>query len=120
MCIFTDKATHLLADVNGYFIADPAFTSLSPARFLDTRSATGTFDAGNVVAGPVAAGSTTKVNVRSRGMVPANATAVVLNVTAVGPAADGFATVFPCDEAVPVASNLNYQVGDDIPNAVIA
>ena len=28
--------------------------------------------------------------------------------------------MFPCDESVPVASNLNYQAGQDIPNAVIA
>jgi hypothetical protein len=96
------------------------FDSVTPKRFLDTRSATGTFDAGNVVAGPVGAGSTTVVNVRNRGGVPADATAVVLNVTAVGPAAAGFATVYPCDEPRPVASNLNYQPGQDIPNAVIA
>ena len=42
-----------------------------------------------------------------------------LNVTAVGPQSDGFATVFPCGGAVPTASNLNYRAGDVVPNAVI-
>jgi hypothetical protein len=120
VCIFTDKATQLVADVNGWFGTTPEFTSLSPLRFLDTRSASGTFDGVDAGAGVRPAGSTTEVTVRGRDGVPANATAVVLNVTAVGPAADGFATVFPCGEAVPVASNLNYQAGQDIPNAVIA
>jgi hypothetical protein len=55
---------------------------------------------------------------RSRGSAP-DAVAAVLNVTVVGPAADAFATVFPCGEPVPTASNLNYRAGVDIANAVV-
>ena len=59
------------------------------------------------------------MQVAGRGGVPADAVAAVLNVTVVGPAADAFATVFPCGQSVPTASNLNYRVGVDIANAVI-
>jgi hypothetical protein len=41
-------------------------------------------------------------------------------VTALEAAADGYMTVYPCDAALPNASNLNFAKGDTIPNAVIA
>ena len=53
-----------------------------------------------------------------RGGVPANAEAVVLDVVAVHPDADGFLTVFPCGTPVPLASNLNYNAGQVIANSV--
>jgi hypothetical protein len=46
--------------------------------------------------------------------------AVVLNVTVVQARAGGYATVFPCGEAVPNASNLNFAAGQTVPNAVVA
>lgn len=52
--------------------------------------------------------------------VPANATAVSLNVTAVNPVSAGFVTVWPCSADRPVASNLNYVAGRVVPNGVIA
>ena len=45
--------------------------------------------------------------------------AAVLNVTVVAPAADAFETVFPCDQPVPTASNVNYRAGVDIANTAI-
>jgi hypothetical protein len=45
---------------------------------------------------------------------------MAMNVTAVGASADGFMTVYPCGEPVPVASNLNYSKGRDIANSVLA
>jgi hypothetical protein len=50
--------------------------------------------------------------------IPANAT-VVLNVTAVFPDGPGYVTVYPCGQAQPNASNLNYFGGEVIPNSVI-
>ena len=65
------------------------------------------------------AGSVTEVQVIGRGGVPTAAATAVLNVTAVSPASDGFMTVFPCGQAVPEASNLNYRAGQTIPNAAV-
>ena len=59
------------------------------------------------------------MQVAGRGGVPAGAVAAVLNVAVVSPVADGFATVFPCGQSVPTASNVNYRAGVDIANSVI-
>ena len=45
-------------------------------------------------------------------------TAVVMNVTVTGAESDGYLTVWPCDEAQPNASNLNFKAGVDVPNLV--
>jgi uncharacterized protein YkwD len=37
VCIYTDAATHLIVDVNGYFPRSADFGALVPARLLDTR-----------------------------------------------------------------------------------
>ncbi len=68
----------------------------------------------------LAAGSVTEVQITGRGGVPADAIAAILNVTVVGPAGDGFATIFPCLPVPPTASNLNYAAGRDIPNGAVA
>ena len=52
--------------------------------------------------------------------VPADAAAVVLNMTAVNAATAGFATIHPCGQPRPEASNLNFAAGQTIPNLVIA
>ena len=68
----------------------------------------------------MAAGSTLELQVTGVAGVPADAAAVVLNMTAVNAFAPGFATVFPCGQTRPEASNLNYAAGQTIPNLVIA
>ncbi len=122
VCVFSYAATDLIVDVNGTFPAGSSFSALTPARLLETRSGPGiaTVDGAQLGAGPVAAGSVTQVQVAGRGGVPADASAVVLNVTATQAQAPGFFTVFPCGAPVPNASNVNYVAGDTVPNAVVA
>jgi len=50
--------------------------------------------------------------------VPANATAIVLNVTGTEATADGFVTVYPTTEQRPLASNNNLILGDTKANLV--
>jgi uncharacterized protein YkwD len=38
VCIYNDAATHLLVDVNGYFLSTSNFGASEPARLLDTRN----------------------------------------------------------------------------------
>src|SRR5204862_6328940 len=52
--------------------------------------------------------------------VPGDALAVAMNVTVTNPAAAGFVTVWPCGEAQPLASNLNYVAGQNVPNLTIS
>jgi hypothetical protein len=57
------------------------------------------------------AGSVTELQVTGRAGVPGDASAVVLNLTAVDAGLPGFVTAFPCGSSRPNASNLNYSPG---------
>ncbi len=89
-----------------------SFLALAPVRLADTRPATG-------IGGFTRPDAhTIRVQVTNRGGVPSNATAVVLNVTAVNPGGEGYVTVYPAGAARPEASNLNYDAGTSVPNMV--
>jgi hypothetical protein len=90
-----------------------AFTPITPARFVDTRSGLG-------AVGRVAAGRQVVVQVADGVRVPADATAAVVNVAAVNPAAAGFVTVYPCSDRVPDTSTLNFVAGQTVANTTIA
>jgi hypothetical protein len=120
VCVYTQSAAHLIADINGYFPNDGSFTALVPARVLDSREGQSTVDGASAGIGLRAAGSVTELQVTGRAGVPANASAVVLNVTVTGPDAAGFLTVFPCGSERPNSSNLNYTPGATVANAAIA
>jgi len=105
----------LLADITGYYTPDGTskLTTTTPTRLLDTRDGTGAPQA------KVGAGSEVTLQVAGNAGVPANATGVVLNVTATGPTADSFVTVYPHGSTMPTVSNLNFTAGQTIPNLVI-
>ena len=52
--------------------------------------------------------------------VPANAAAAALNITVTRPAATGFVTVWPCGQALPNASNLNFTANQTVANLAMA
>jgi hypothetical protein len=109
----------VLADVNGYFPAVTSYHPLVPARILDTRPGEATIDAQSQGADLLPSTTVTEVTVTDRGGVPAGVGSVVLNVTVTEPTQAGFITVYPCGIARPLASNLNYNVGSTVANAVI-
>jgi trimeric autotransporter adhesin len=120
VCIFTSSATHLIADVGGYFPATTSYGPLLPARLLDTRPNGGTIDAAFVGANRRPASTVTELGVVGRGGVPLGVETVVLNVTVTAPTAAGYITVYPCGSAPPDASSVNYDAGTTIANAVVA
>jgi alpha-tubulin suppressor-like RCC1 family protein len=85
------------------------FVPLSPTRVLDTRTGLGG-------AGPVGGGRTITLDLAGR--LPADATAVVLNLTGVTPTANTYVTAFPSDANLPVVSNLNLAPGETRANLV--
>ncbi|MDQ1424002.1 MAG: hypothetical protein QOD72_1500, partial [Acidimicrobiaceae bacterium] len=111
VCVTTNQPTNVLVDVSGFYAAPPVgagrFTPIVPGRLIDTRSS----------AKP-AARSVVQVATLGRQGVPANATAVALNVTVDGASGLGFLTVFPCASATPDASSLNYVAGLTVANSV--
>jgi hypothetical protein len=119
VCLFTQSATNLVVDVGGFFAAGSSFTSLVPARLLESRSGLATIDGQFNELGLRPAQSTTALTVVGRGGVGGDAAAVVLNVTVTDAQAAGFVTVFPCGSPRPLASSLNYVAGSTVANAVV-
>jgi FlgD Ig-like domain len=106
----------VIVDVAGYYldgtVTEPGgFSSLTPARILDTRSN----------GGALAAAESRDLQVTGAGGVPStNVSAVVLNVTVTATTASGYLSVYPAGTAKPTASNLNWNgPGTTIPNQVV-
>jgi len=127
--VFSVPASDVVIDVEGYVTAPevPAGAGLydplaGPVRVCDTRS-----NNPSGLSGPaaqcddrrLAADSSRVVSVAGSFAVPANATAVVANLTVVNPSSFGYATAYPDGLARPTASNVNYTAGQTIPNRVI-
>ncbi len=89
------------------------FTAVTPNRLLDTRTGLGSW------AGPLDAGATRSPVVRGGTTgIPDTATSVMLNVTATGPTAESYLTVYPSGTPRPDTSSLNLEVGRTVPNLV--
>ena len=115
ICVFSDQETDLIVDVTGYVPAGSTVGTINPGRVYESRAAV-TVDGLQANTGRRAAGSTTQVVVGGRGGVPGDAAAAVVNVVAVGPAAAGFLTLYPCGSARPEASTLNFAAGQTVAN----
>ncbi len=111
---------HVIVDVVGYYedatqaSGGAGFTPLSPSRILDSRSGTqvGPYST------PWTPETTRSVDVTGVGGVPDGADAVVLNATVTGTTAGSFLTAWPHGLSRPQASNLNWDAGQTIANAV--
>jgi hypothetical protein len=108
VCVFALTRTHVVVDLNGWYTSTPgaAATGLvtaAPTRLVDTRTS---------------GGRRQDLVVSLDGAVPPGVTAVTLNVTVADPLFDGYLTVYPCGDLVPLASNLNFVAGQTVPNLV--
>ena len=109
---------HLVIDVEGYIAASGPirqWSPVAPTRVLDTRHGTTT----NSVRTAIRPGAalTMRVAGASGSPVPAGASAVALNLTAVSPTRHGFLTV----DAVPGGtSTANFAAGAVVANLTIA
>jgi hypothetical protein len=114
-------STQVIADVMGYYRdgSGTMFTPLMPARLLDSRPGGSTVDGSFSGTGRIGAGGTLNVMIAGRDGVPSDATAVVLNLTAVDPSAWSNLLAYPTGTVRPLASNLNYTAGRTVPNLVI-
>ncbi|MDW3215917.1 MAG: S8 family serine peptidase [Ilumatobacteraceae bacterium] len=118
LCVFTLTQANVIVDVVGYVSAESPYEPFSPRRYADSR-AESTFDGGFRATGTRRGGTSWQIEIAGRGEVPADATAVVANVTVTGGTDPGYATVYPCG-TVPNASSLNYGPGITRPNEVVA
>ncbi len=117
ICLFSTTPTHLIVDLLGWYGPGAPINAINPARVADTRAGSFTVDGASVGGGPL---TTLEVSVAGRAGVPADAAAVLANVTVHAPAAAGFVTVYPCGASFPLASNLNFSAGQTVANLVLA
>ncbi|MGH9083841.1 MAG: RHS repeat-associated core domain-containing protein [Acidimicrobiales bacterium] len=119
--IWVSSPVQLIADVAGYYTVGAGTGSTyqpagSPFRLLDTRNGVGSCDG---TCQRIPAGGTLTVDLAGQSSIPADASAVAVNVTASSPSAGGFLTIYPSGLSLPDASNLNYNTGQSIANAAI-
>ena len=101
VCVYTMSTTDVVVDLDGWLPADQPFHAVGPHRVLDTRQV-------SAVLSDVAVA-----------VAPSGAVGAVVNVTVTEPAAAGFATVYPCGNTVPLASNLNFVAGATVAAAAL-
>ena len=102
-------SAHLVVDVAGYYTTGSGlgYAQLTTAtRILDTR----------VTGGTMTNGQRRSVTVAGRGGIPADATAVAMNVTSVRSSGNGNVAVVPAGTANPQTSSVNHLPGQDVAN----
>ncbi len=107
VCIYTHMATFLVVDVTGWWGPSGIthlLSSVPTSRAADTRLSPGVRVGGGQVL-PVS--------------MPYSFAVGVLNVTVTEPTQAGFLTAFPCGQALPPTSNLNYVPGQTIAASVL-
>ena len=106
LCVFSNVTTHVVVDLAGWYRANAgsSFTSQSPVRVLDSRSA---------------GGPAQNFALSLAGSVPGDAVAVAVNLTATQEGAAGFVTAYPCGTALPLVSNVNFGAGQTVPNSAV-
>ncbi|WP_042403425.1 hypothetical protein [Streptacidiphilus carbonis] len=104
--------TAIIADVLGTFSnANPIgsfYIPVTPTRLLDTRSGLGTTKQ------RLGANSTLRIKVTDTHGIPANATAVIVNLTGTGPTSATYLTAYGSG-STPSASNINLVPGQTRP-----
>ena len=106
----------LVVDLGGYYAlgaptAGGGTVTVTPTRVLDTRIGLG---------GPraIASGGDLALKVTG-GVVPADAVAVLLNLTVAGPTWPGWVAAYPAGVAAPIVSNVNFVAGENRANLAL-
>lgn len=112
---FSPFATvNVIADVSAYFQGGTSYVAgafeplASPTRFLDTRTSS-----------KVGPGGSVSFQAGGVNGIPADAAAVVMNLTVTEPTSYGFVTAHPSGSLNPNASNVNYMAQQTIPNLTV-
>ncbi len=126
-CVYSHVAADVVIDIGGWFgpldASGSGFTAITPKRLIDSREGLG------VARGRVRAGAAVTLQVVGAGVqridgstsvIPADAIAAAINVTAVTPNAAGYVSVWPCGVDRPTVSTVNFTAGEIRANGAIA
>jgi hypothetical protein len=119
VCLFSSANANVTADISGFSAYGSKLIASTPARLLDTRPGQTTVDGIGAATGKLGAGGVVQVKVGGRGGIPNGAGAVLLSVVTVDSTGPGFFSAYPCENAAPNASVLNYEPGQVIANTVL-
>jgi len=113
--IYSLQSAHVVVYMMGWLGSTgiQEFNVITPKRLYDSRKAS--FNP----TGAKLTSSGLTLQIAGANGVPSIARTVVLNVTVVNPAADGYVTVWPSDKSQPNTSNVNYLAGQIVPNSVV-
>ncbi len=104
---FTQRGTHLIADVLGYYAPATGtagrFTALTPGRLIDTRATNAKLGIGGTVTVPV---------LGQQGVPATGVSSVVVNIAGTEASAPGYITAYASGTARPGTSNLNLEMLD--------
>ena len=102
VCLFSHADSHVLVDVAGFYGpgGGTGFFSVYPQRMFDTRDTP-----------PLSPGEELVI---SLGEVDTSVNAAAVNLTATEPTEAGFLTAYPCGDAPPNSSNVNYTAGQNV------
>jgi len=103
ICVYSHGRSDLIIDLSGWWSDGPdRFGSIAPERVYDSRQP------GLSALAPL---QVREVRIPTS-VIPAGSTAAVINLTAANGVQPGFMTAFPCGQAVPNASNVNFLAGE--------
>jgi hypothetical protein len=114
MCLYALTDTDVVIDINGYYrrATGGGFTPITPVRLYDTRE----YPNSRLPGGEVRSLTISGVSPGA----PADATAVILNLTAINPDWYGWLRVFPCgSQAGNEISSINFIPGEVRANSVV-
>ena len=119
VCIYSNVSAKIVVDAAGWLAGTGTglFLGVTPQRLIDTRLGSPALD--NAVKGQLTPFVPFVVPTGTSSGIPADATAAVLELVAVGPTSPGYLTAYPCGTTPPLASNVNYAARDIRPNLAV-
>ncbi len=112
--LYASQSTHVIIDINGYFVPATDLTALgfypvTPCRVADTRTSS-----------PISGGSSLNFSpLTSSCGIPATAQAYSLNLTAIPKSPIGYLSTWPAGSTKPLVSTLNTSTTEVTANAAI-
>lgn len=114
LCVYSLAAVHVIVDLVAVVRHGAGIEPAAATRLADSRAGRPTIDGRQRGFGPVGRDRVVRIDVAGRGAVNRRAVAAAMTLTITEPVAAGHATVYPCDQPRPLASNVNFRAGETV------
>jgi hypothetical protein len=121
LCIYSSLFTDVQIDLHGSFTAAGSqYTPVAPTRLTDTRDRYRPEMHAGTSGELASAGTTLVVDYGGERSIPANATALSLNVAITGATGNGTLTIYPCDQPRPATTAMAFTPGGAVATGIQA